>query len=52
MDEIHQLLGEKDLAIFFLQKKIKLLTEELEKIKKQIKTEETPHIPMPLPQND
>jgi len=40
MNEIATLLGQKDLAIFQLQKQIKALVEELEKIKAQIEKSE------------
>ncbi len=41
--EMQILLGEKDLAIFFLQKKIKLLTEELGKIKATLQEGKSAH---------
>lgn len=34
--EISILLGEKDLAIFFLRKKVKLLIDELQEIKVEL----------------
>ncbi len=40
MKEIYQLLGEKDLAIFLLQKQVKVLTDKLENIKTKLQVQE------------
>jgi len=53
MQEIQQLLGEKDLTIFQLQKQIEILKYALKEAKGQLcEIEETPHTLTPLPQNN
>lgn len=42
MQEIQSILGEKDLAIFLLKKKIASLTQELEIIRRQSQPQDLP----------